>query len=711
MKTYLAHTAQDGRTQSLLEHLNGTADRCARFSSAFGAEELGRLAGLTHDIGKYSDAFQRRLGGATIHVDHATAGAWECAKLGQTCAAFAVAGHHGGLPDGGGQGDGPDESTFFGRMRRAAMEKLEPYALWQAELRLPNVFSPQFPDQPEEMFFTRMLYSCLVDADFLDTEAFMAGQEVDRGGGDSLEILESRLQAYISGWFPPKGELNQQRCAILNRCLEQGETQAPGLFTLSVPTGGGKTVASLAFALRHARAHGLRRVVYVIPYTSIIEQNAQVFRDILGEENVLEHHCGVLYDIEDEARQENTRLARATENWDIPVVVTTAVQFFESLFAMRPSQCRKLHNLAQSAIIFDEAQMLPVPYLRPCVFAIAQLVKRYGASAVLCTATQPALDGIFQEFLPDRSAVELCPQSVFQPEIFRRVTFQRAGKLSLETLAQKLGEQDQVLCIVNSRKGAQEVYHLLEPEGAYHLSTLMYPAHRKAMLKEIRGRLEADLPCRVVSTSLIEAGVDVDFPAVFREEAGLDSVLQAAGRCNREGRRNAEESVVTMFQSESPPPPIFEIPVAAGRQALRQYDRPDDPAAIRFYFQELLELKGPQALDQKNILTMMERDPVPFRGVAERFHLIDSMTKTVYVPLGGGEDLVRRLQAGERSQRIFRSLGQYSVSVYPAHFQRLDQAGGLELLEDGSGILADLTLYSQKTGLNLEVEAGKAVFL
>lgn len=711
MKTYLAHTAQDGRTQSLLEHLNGTADRCARFSSAFGAEKLGRLAGLAHDIGKYSDAFQRRLGGATIHVDHATAGAWECAKLGQTCAAFAVAGHHGGLPDGGGQGDGPEESTFFGRMRRAAMEKLEPYAPWQAELRLPNVFPPQFPDQPEEMFFTRMLYSCLVDADFLDTEAFMAGQEVDRGGGDSMEVLESRLQAYISGWFPPKGELNRQRCAILNRCLEQGETQAPGLFTLSVPTGGGKTVASLAFALRHARAHGLRRVVYVIPYTSIIEQNAQVFRDILGEENVLEHHCGVLYDIEDEARQENTRLAQATENWDIPVVVTTAVQFFESLFAMRPSQCRKLHNLAQSAIIFDEAQMLPVPYLRPCVFAIAQLVKRYGASAVLCTATQPALDGIFQEFLPDRSAVELCPQSVFQPEIFRRVTFQRAGKLSLETLAQKLGEQDQVLCIVNSRKGAQEVYHLLEPEGAYHLSTLMYPAHRKAMLKEIRGRLEADLPCRVVSTSLIEAGVDVDFPAVFREEAGLDSVLQAAGRCNREGRRNAEESVVTMFQSESPPPPIFEIPVAAGRQALRQYDRPDDPAAIRFYFQELLELKGPQALDQKNILTMMERDPVPFRGVAERFHLIDSMTKTVYVPLGGGEDLVRRLQAGERNQRIFRSLGQYSVSVYPAHFQRLDQAGGLELLEDGSGILADLTLYSQKTGLNLEVEAGKAVFL
>lgn len=711
MKTYFAHTAPDGRTQSVLEHLSGTADLCARFSSAFGAEEQGRLAGLAHDIGKYSDAFQLRLSGAAIQVDHATAGAWECAKLEQACAAFAVAGHHGGLPDGGGQGDGPEEPTFFGRMRKAATDKLEPYAPWQTELELPKVSRPSFSSQPEEMFFTRMLYSCLVDADFLDTEAFMAGREVERGGGEDMETLEEKLKAYTAGWFPPKGELNEQRCAILKRCLDQGKAQMPGLFTLTVPTGGGKTIASLAFALRHARTHGLRRVIYVIPYTSIIEQNAQVFRDILGEQNVLEHHCGVLYDIADEARPENARLARATENWDMPVVVTTAVQFFDSLFARRPSQCRKLHNLAQSVIIFDEAQMMPVPYLRPCVFAIAQLVKRYGASAVLCTATQPSLDGIFQEFLRDRPAVELCPRSVFCPEVFRRVIFQRAGKLSWEALAQRLNGKGQVLCVVNTRKGAQEIYHLLEPEGAYHLSTLMYPAHRKAMLKEIRARLEAGLPCRVVSTSLIEAGVDVDFPAVFREEAGLDSILQAAGRCNREGHRPAEESVVTIFQGESAPPPLFEIPVAAGRQALLRYDQPDDSAAIPFYFQELLELKGPQALDQKSILTVMERDPMPFREVAERFHLIDSTTKTVYVPLEDGKELVRRLQAGERDRSLFRSLGQYSLSVYPAHFQLLDQAVALELLEDGAGILTDLTLYSRETGLSLNVEAGKAVFL
>lgn len=701
---FLAHKAEDKREQTIQEHLNGTADLCAGFAADFGAEDQGRLAGLAHDLGKYSAAFQRRLNGGP-KVDHATAGAAECCKLNQSSAAFAVAGHHGGLPDGGGQGDHWDDTTFCGRMKRAALGKLEPYEAWQNEIRLPPALQPAFSGWPEEMFFTRMLYSCLVDADFLDTETFMAGKEQARGGGDPTEVLEGKLQSYVSDWFPPETELNRERCAILERCMEQGESQPPGLFTLTIPTGGGKTVASLAFALCHARAHGLRRIIYVIPYTSIIEQNAQVFRDILGEENVLEHHSGVLYDIEDEARPENARLARAAENWDMPVVVTTAVQFFESLFANRSSQCRKLHNLAKSVIILDEAQMLPVPYLRPCVFAIAQLVKSYGTSAVLCTATQPALDGMFREFLPERPAVELCPPEMFHQEVFRRVTFRREGKLSWEVVAEQISKQKQVLCIVNSRKSAQKIYGLLDPEGAFHLSTLMYPAHRKAVLQEIRERLRDGLPCRVVSTSLIEAGVDVDFPAVFREEAGLDSILQAAGRCNREGKRSAQESIVTIFQSEVPPPALFEIPVAAGRQALNRYDQPDNPEAVHCYFRELLDLKGPEALDQKNILALMERDYMPFRKIAERFHLIDSETRTVYIPLGEGEELVRRLRSGEHSRALFRALGQYGVSVYPQHFEALDRAGDLEVLEDDSAILVNLDLYEKATGLKMDVDS------
>lgn len=707
---YLAHIAQDHRQQTVYDHLNGTADLCTAFAAAFGAQEQGWLAGLAHDLGKYSAAFQRRLEGSPVHVDHATAGAAECCKLGQSSAAFAVAGHHGGLPDGGGLGDHEEDGTFCGRMRKAALGKLAPCEAWREEIRLPSARQPAFASPQEEMFFTRMLYACLVDGDFLDTETFMAGKAQNRGGGDPMAVLEEKLQSYVSGWFPPKTELNQERCAMLKCCIEQGSRQAPGLFTLTIPTGGGKTVASLAFALRHARTHGLRRVIYVIPYTSIIEQNAQVFRDILGDENVLEHHCGVLYDITDEAKPENARLALATENWDMPVVVTTAVQFFESLFANRSSQCRKLHNLAQSVIIFDEAQMLPVPYLRPCVFAIAQLVKRYGVSAVLCTATQPALDGIFREFLPDKPAVELCPAEVFHPDAFRRITFRREKQLSWEAVAERMNGQNQALCIVNSRKSAQSIYGLLEPEGAFHLSTLMYPAHRKSTLDEIRTRLKEGLPCRVVSTSLIEAGVDVDFPAVFREEAGLDSILQAAGRCNREGKRPAAESIVTIFQGETPPPALFEIPTAAGRQALSRYDRPDSPEAIRYYFQELLDLKGPEALDQKHILTLMEREYMPFRKVAERFHLIDSETKTLYIPLGEGEALAQRLRSGERSRALFRALGQYGVSVYPQHFDALDRAGDLELLEDGSAVLVNLSLYDSHKGLSLAAEEGKAYF-
>ncbi len=704
---FLAHTTPDGRVQTILEHLEGTAGRCARFASGFGAEEQGRAAGLAHDIGKYSGAFQRRLGGDSIQVDHSTAGAWECFKRGLIPAAFAVAGHHGGLPDGGGKGDHPDQPTLFGRMRRAEAGRLEPYGAWEKELSLPDA---PLPFQPaggaEAMFFTRMLYSCLVDADFLDTEAFMDGGSA-RGGGASMEELDQRFQNYVARWFPPKGLLNEQRCALLRRCVQQGEEQAPGLFTLTLPTGSGKTAASLAFALRHARTHGLRRVIYVLPYTSIIEQNAQVFRKMLGEENVLEHHSGVLYDLAEEPDPKTVRLAKATENWELPVVVTTAVQFFESLFAARSSKCRKLHNLAESVIIFDEAQMLPLPCLRPCVFAISQLVKRYRATAVLCTATQPALGPLFREFLPGRPPVELCPQGSYDDALFRRVTFRREGTLTLPQLGERMNALPQALCIVNRRKTAQQLYQLLDGEGTFHLSTLLYPAHRKALIQEIKQRLKDGLPCRVVSTSLIEAGVDVDFPAVFREEAGLDSILQAAGRCNREGKRPAGDSIVTIFRGEEPAPALFRQNIDAGRHALDHADRPDSPEAIACYFRELLDLKGEAAQDQKRILALMEdtQNRFPFRTVAEKFRIIQEDTRTVYIPRGEGEKLVAHLRAGECSRALFRQLGLYSVSIRPKHFVDLDRVGALDttldLLPDDSAILTNLSLYNENTGLDL----------
>lgn len=709
---FLAHIATDGREQTVAEHLSGTADLCARFAASFGAEEQGRLAGMAHDIGKYSYAFQRRLRGGE-KVDHSTAGAVECLKLRQQFAAFAVVGHHSGLPDGGSMGDSPDTATFGGRMNRAKSGRLEPYDTWSSEISLPNVpFPTSINSNADGMFFTRMLYSCLVDADFLDTEAFMDGA-ARQSGYASMDELERRLIAYISDWFPPKNELNKQRCSILERCLEQGDTQKPGLFTLTVPTGGGKTVASLAFALRHAKANGFDRVIYVIPYTSIIEQNADVFRKMLGPENVLEHHSGVLFDVEDEANIESIRMSKATENWDMPIVVTTAVQFFESLFSNRPSKCRKLHNLSNSVIIFDEAQMLPVPFLRPCVHAISQLVRHYGVSAVLCTATQPSLGPIFEEFLPGKPLLELCPSDTYSNQVFRRVIFRRETISDAKALTDKLNALPQVLCVVNLRATAQDVFKRLEPDGSFHLSTAMYPAHREAVLEKIKEKLRTGQPCRVVSTSLIEAGVDVDFPAVFREEAGLDSILQAAGRCNREGKNSADKSVVTIFKSDSTVPMLFKKNIDAGRAALECADTPDSPEAIARYFCELLDLSGKEGLDIEGILPMIasEYEAMPFEKVAKKFRLIEQNTRTIYVPLGKGEELVERLCRGERNRRLFRELGRYGVAAYENVFEALEMAGALELLEDGSAILRDTRHYDEFTGLALKPKSEVGLFL
>ena len=708
---YIAHFREDGSIQSIREHLRGTAMLASSYAASFGQSSQAWLAAMTHDIGKYSEAFQRRIRGAQEQVDHSTAGAVECTKRAQIYCAFAVAGHHGGLPDGGQQTDPTSSATFLGRMNRARLGKLEPYSQWEKEINLEAVPPlARNQERASEMFFTRMLFSCLVDADYLDTERFMSGSERTKGS-QTMEKLWEKLLEYIGPWFPPHGELNRQRCEILKHCMEAGEKEGRGLFTLTVPTGGGKTVASLAFALAQAKSKGLSRIIYVIPYTSIIEQTADTFRKILGEENVLEHHSNVLYDIENEADPKNIQLAKATENWDMPVIVTTSVQFFESLYSYKPSQCRKLHNIANSVIIFDEAQMLSLAYLRPCVYAISQLVKDYRASAVLCTATQPALEKIFKEFLPEHTASELCPKELINTETFRRTSFSKAGRLSWDELACRMNGLDQVLCIVNSRSGAQELYSRLQGQGVYHLSTLMCPCHRREKLREIRQRLAAAEICRVVSTSLIEAGVDVDFPAVFREEAGLDSILQAAGRCNREGKRNCKDSLLTVFQGEGKTPPLFATAIGAARQTMRQFEDFSCPEAIHNYFTELLDLKGPEAQDLQNILKIMEDGLFPFRTVAERFHLIDSAAKTVYVPYKDGDNLVVRLKHGERSKDLFRALGQYSVSVYPQHFSALEHSGDICLLEDGSAVLGNMALYSENTGLSLKADEGKALFI
>ena len=720
---YYAHIRQDenGETiyQTVAEHLTGTAALCREFAADFGAEADGDLMGLAHDLGKCTDAFQKRLLEGGPVVDHTTAGMLTCIKMKRPSAAACAAGHHGGLLDVGNlRTDRAGEATLSGRFKKG-VEGHYLERCGESGVTLPTL-PPETPERDplKASFRTRMLYSCLVDADFLDTERFMDGER-GRGGYDDLPTLLRRLKEYIAPWQEPKTALNKLRCKILNSCLDTG-SKPKGIYTLTVPTGGGKTVASLAFALRHAVAHGMKRVIYVVPYTSIIEQNAEVFREILGDGNVLEHHSGVQFELSDGASPEEVRRALAAENWDMPVIVTTAVQFFESIYANRSSKCRKLHNLADSVIIFDEAQMLPLCHLRPCVAAMASLAEQFRSTLVLCTATQPSLGDLLHTYAPSYPITELCPQTAEEYDSFRRVTFRQEGILEDDVLAERLSEHRQVLCIVNSRKAAQSIFARLPQEASFHLSTLMVPAQRQTLLDEIRRRLKAGEPCRVVSTSLIEAGVDVDFPAVYRELAGLDSVLQAAGRCNREGKRAPEKSIVTVFERAELPPMLFRTAIGATREALMNSCDIGARETMQNYFDALRSLSG-ETLDKSGVIKAFEKGingcELPFRTVAENFHLIDQNTRTVYVPIGDGAALVEQLKEGECSKGLYRKLGRYAVSVYEPHFQKLYAAGALltarevPVLDEDSAILNDMSLYSEMTGLTLEPETGKAEFI
>ena len=707
---YVTHRREDGSCQVLKDHITGVAQRAAEFARAFGAAEHARRAGLLHDVGKYSAAAQARQRDPehTVPVDHATAGAQEALRMSDLPAAFAVAGHHGGLPNRGSRGS-KEDATLMARAVKPLTGELDASA-WRGEIELPaGSFLPAWLNAvpPTNRGFaaaayTRMLFSCLVDADYLDTETFMAGGEARRGNQATPSELLERLRRYVAPWLEGAcGALNQRRTEILKRCLRGGE-DARGLYTLTIPTGGGKTVSSLAFALSHAARHGLRRVIYVVPYTSIIEQNAQVFRDIVGGENVLEHHANV-------ENEENTALRLATENWDAPIVVTTAVQFFESLFAAKPSRCRKLHSIASSVVIFDEAQMLPLPFLRPCVDAIAELVQHTGVTAVLCTATQPSLGRLLRAYAPGLPCTELAPDAEASYPLFRRVRFEMEGALEEETIAARQTGELQTLCIVNSRKRAQRIFRLLPEEGRFHLSTLMTPEHRSRILASIRSRLAAGQPCRVVSTSLVEAGVDLDFPTVWREEAGLDSVLQAAGRCNREGRRPVAQSVVHVFRFDGKPPQMFAQNIAALRRVIGQHEDIASMQAIRAYFDYLMFLCGDAYLDERGILEKSDR--LAFREIEEAFRMIDSPTVPVYIPTDDNQAWLAALRSGQVSRTALRRLGRSAVNVYPQHFRLLREAGVLECpAGDGCGILIDPRQYGEDCGLALEPECGELWF-
>ena len=746
--SYYAHSAQDKlgnllpyeHWQTLQSHSVNVGEIAAEFARVFGAQEIAYQTGQLHDLGKYSEPFNQRLHGGPS-VDHATAGAKVAIErwgnvIGKLMA-FCIAGHHAGLANRNGEGD--NRSTLKQRLALqfgADIPALD--NLWQQEIKLPqNLSAPPLKADAHHpffsyAFFTRMLYSCLVDADYLDTEAFYSNLEnkaVKRGGYPKLNALQHNFNQFINDFRrriaqaseqteaeKRNAALNRLRSEILDHAVEQA-AQPQGLFTLTVPTGGGKTFTSMAFALEHAKRHGMRRVIYVIPFTSIIEQNAAEFRKAfgeLGEQAVLEHHS--TFDdgkLQNEATKDKLRLA--SENWDAPIVVTTAVQFFESLFADRSSRCRKLHNIAGSVIILDEAQMLPLNLLLPIIQAIKELAQNYRSSVVMCTATQPAVqaeNGFYRGF---ENVREIAPKPTALFDKLRRTSVQHIGTQTDADLLAKLGEHSQMLVIVNNRRHARSLYdqakHL---DGTFHLITLMCAKHRSQKLDEIRGRLKNGESCRVIATSLIEAGVDVDFPLVMRAEAGLDSVAQAAGRCNREGKRPSENSFVWIFTPEEQWKAPPELATQAAVMRLTADSFSDDllsTQAVAAYFAELYQLKGSE-LDNKKILKMHNDTgqslDFPFQTIADKFRMIESHMQPLIIPFDGeAENLISSLHHADHIGGLLRKLQPYTVQIPEKALAALYKAGRIEPINEKNFgkqfyTLIGLDLYDDVAGLSWE---------
>lgn len=716
---YLAHIEGE-REQTIKEHSIGTAELAALFAKEFGKEDWGYCAGLLHDIGKYSEKFQKKIQeNSDIMVDHSTAGAKVCDELGgfYRFLSYCIAGHHAGLPNTG-TISGLDRSSLRGRLKKT----LDDYSHYKDEIDIPSLktfpFDSQKTANPDFSLsvFIRMIYSCLVDADFLDTEYFMKNGKTDRDAGDTLKELYQRLYKHVDAWLLNNNleTVNGRRSEILRHCIASGKEE-PGMFRLTVPTGGGKTLASLAFALNHAIEHGMERVIYVIPYTSIIEQNAKVFRDILGDRNVLENHYNVDYESSEEFRP----MQLATENWDKPVIVTTNVQFFESLFSNKSSKCRKLHRIANSVIIFDEAQMLPTDYLIPCLAMMEELVLNYRSSLVLCTATQPALDGLFQK---EWNIRELCPRKEEQFQFFTRTNFQTMGEISEDDLVECLMEEEQTLCIVNTKARAQSLYEKLKENGkehVYHLSTSMYPKHRMRVLQEVRERLKLEeggrrKPCVLIATSLVEAGVDLDFHSVYRQLAGIDSMIQAAGRCNREGKQKAEDSKVYIFSlSEKEYMPGQRKQMDMARSLMNRGMDFSDPETVEQYFRELYYLQR-NTLDKKNIMDEFKRQSYNFSTVAKEFKLIEENTISILVPREEeAKEILREIRCKGYTKSLMRKAGQYCVNVYEKDYKKLDDARVIEPISEDIKDMYELCTedeYTDERGLTLKLESGIGIF-
>ncbi len=698
---YAAHTPPDDdpeRWHDLKEHLFAVANAAAGFAASFGAEKLASAAGLTHDLAKADSRFQEYLTAChenrhaekCPHAHPSAKAAYD--QLGPV--ALTVLGHHTGMPD------KCEAKACFDNADEAAVASAREFMKRVGTLPDLKHALPTWATDPItcEMLL-RMVFSALVDADFLDTEKHFDGSKSERRGlYPAIADYQAKLNAHLTGFANSASTVSQVRAEVLASCYSAA-TQSPGVFKLSVPTGGGKTLSGLAFALDHADARKLERVIVAIPYTSIIDQTAKVYADIFGAEAILEHHSSV-ETVDDEngqtERESNRRLA--SENWDCPLIVTTTVQLFESLLANKPSRCRKLHNIAQSVIVLDEVQTLPPHTLAPILDVLRELVEHYGCSVVFCTATQPDYSGVDSRIVSQ--AVEIVPEYPRHFAELKRVRYEIApGEWPVEYVAERIDNENQVLTVLNTRKDALAIaLACRQDDSLYHLSTLVCGHHRKRVVREVKHNLKMGAPVRLVSTQVVEAGVDVDFPIVMRDLGPLDRIIQVAGRCNREGLLNElgqlGTCIVFRLQGRGSPRGAYRTFTELTITLLEEFmENLDDPAAMQRYFREAFKFTS-----TGNHIQELRKE-FKYRTVAEEFKLIADVTKPLVVLNYSEADVPNLLEGWGHMPpgKWFRRLSPFTVSVYDHDIRKLRNEG---LLQDHeSGALIYTGAYDARFGL------------
>lgn len=692
--------------QSNEEHQQGVAKMAAEFADAFGMKEYGELLGLLHDKGKEQESFQQHIkkeSGFQPNIkvsgnyNHAYVGALLLKKHFSRVALLltnCIAGHHRGLYDAG------DEKELLKNQIPQDVTDEVP----QIDIQLPQIKL----EVADLHHLERMLFSCLVDADYLDTENFMQPDQTRlRGTKASMSELLQKLQLWLDT-LKEKSEdtlVNHIRNYVQEQCVSASNAEA-GVFSLTVPTGGGKTLSSVLWALHHAVRNNLQRIIIAIPYTSIIVQTAHVLKNIFGEENVLEHHSNIDFSNNKDSELTN-RLLLATENWDYPIIVTTNVQLFESLFSNRPSACRKLHNITKSVLILDEVQTLPIDFLRPIVDSLKTLNRVFGTSILFTTASQPVLTG---ELEGENALIkikgfshikEIVPSDAKLYDKLRRVDLKIDDSAQdYEEIATQLSQHKRVLCIVNTRKDAKEIFERLPKEGiTLHLSRMMCPQHIRETIEQIKDALknEENEIIRVVATQLIEAGVDIDFPIVFRQQAGLDSILQAAGRCNREGKLKRGITHVFSLQKISNLPRGFISRTNSARMALAKDSDWFAPETMQQYFRQLYSRT--QTFDSKDIKSLLYSSYIQFETAAKAFRLIEDNTIPIIINWKDSLSLIDDAERFTPSYSLMKQLAQYTVSVRQQDFNKLKEAGAIEELFQNIFVVRDKLFYDENVGL------------